>query len=115
MQTTRAELGRRIRELRKARSLSQEKLGELADLHATYVGGIERGERNVSFENLARLASAFGLTLSQLFDFQKAGKSRRETLRATLFAALQKRNELELRCVQKIVAAIDDLKGDSRE
>jgi len=47
-----------IRLLRRAKSLSQEKLAELARLHRTYVGSVERGERNVSLENVDRLAEA---------------------------------------------------------
>ncbi len=110
MQTIRTEVGRRIRELRKSRGWSQEKLGELADLHPTYVGGIERGERNVALENLAQLAAAFGLSLSQLFDFQKESKSRRDVLRANTIASLRKRDEGELRLLQKMIAAIDEWK-----
>jgi transcriptional regulator with XRE-family HTH domain len=110
MHTIRTEVGRRIRELRKSRGWSQEKLGELADLHPTYIGGIERGERNVALENLAQLATAFGLSLSQLFDFQKAGKAKRDVLRANIITWLRKRDEGELRLLQKILDAIDEWK-----
>jgi transcriptional regulator with XRE-family HTH domain len=111
MQKIRIELGRRIRELRKMRGWSQEKLGEMADLHPTYVGGIERGERNVAFENLAHISSAFGLTLSQFFDYQKGSKSRRDTLRADLVSSLQKRDEGELKLVSDILKSFDEWKN----
>ena len=60
------EIGKRLRVLRKARGWSQEALGERANLHPTYIGGIERGERNPSVANLAKLAQAFGISLSAL-------------------------------------------------
>lgn len=60
-------LGARVRELRKARSLTQEVLADQVDLHVTYVGGIERGERNPSLVNIARIASALNVSLAELF------------------------------------------------
>jgi transcriptional regulator with XRE-family HTH domain len=57
----------RIRELRGTRGWSQERLAEEADLHRTYVGGIERGLRNVSLWNIAKLAHAFGVPIAELF------------------------------------------------
>jgi len=60
------EFGKRIRALRTTRGWSQERLAEEAGLHRNYVGGLERGERNVSLVNIGRLASAFGMTPSEL-------------------------------------------------
>jgi transcriptional regulator with XRE-family HTH domain len=59
--------GARIRELRKQKGISQEKLAELASLHRTYVGGVERGERNVSLLNIIRISQALGVHLEELF------------------------------------------------
>jgi transcriptional regulator with XRE-family HTH domain len=53
-----AEVGRRLRALREKKGWSQEELGFRANLHRNYVGGIERGERNVGVENIAKLAGA---------------------------------------------------------
>jgi transcriptional regulator with XRE-family HTH domain len=61
-----ASVGRRIRDLRERRRLSQEDLAHEAGLHRTYVGGVERGERNVSVVNLYRIASALGVAASEL-------------------------------------------------
>ena len=62
--------GNRIRELRAMQGLSQEVLAQKAGLHRTYIGGIERGERNVSLENIQKLASALNYTMAQLFEEQ---------------------------------------------
>jgi transcriptional regulator with XRE-family HTH domain len=58
--------GRRVSNLRRSKGLSQEGLAERAELHRNYVGGIERGERNVGLRNIVRLARALGVTTSEL-------------------------------------------------
>ncbi len=64
----RIELGKAVRKKRRLLGLSQEGLAERADLHWTYIGGIERGERNVSLLNLVKIARALELTLSRLLN-----------------------------------------------
>ncbi|UMY20018.1 helix-turn-helix transcriptional regulator [Methylobacterium organophilum] len=54
--------------MRLQRGLSQEELASQAGLHRNYVGGIERGERNVSVDNIGRLARALGVTPSTLLE-----------------------------------------------
>jgi transcriptional regulator with XRE-family HTH domain len=60
--------GDRLRELRLAAGISQEELAHRARLHRTYLGGIERGERNPSLANLHKLAQALGVDLATLFE-----------------------------------------------
>ena len=72
IQTERARFGQKIRELRLACKLTQEGLAERAGLHPTYIGGIERGRRNVGLDNLLKLARALDVHPSVLFsDFPK--------------------------------------------
>jgi transcriptional regulator with XRE-family HTH domain len=61
-------LGKRIRELRKAKRISQEAFADRCGLDRTYVGGIERGERNVSVLNLVKIADALEVSVSVLFE-----------------------------------------------
>ncbi|NJN94665.1 MAG: helix-turn-helix transcriptional regulator [Anaerolineales bacterium] len=61
-------LGQNIRQLRLSKGLSQEKLAELADLHRTYIGGVERGERNISLLNLIRLARVLEVPVTELVE-----------------------------------------------
>ena len=60
-------LGAIIRDLRLQADLSQEGFADEVGLHRTYIGAIERGERNVSLQNLQRIANALEVPLSELF------------------------------------------------
>ena len=59
-------IGKRLRSLREARGYSQEEFAELCGLHRTYVGGIERGERNVTLKTLEKIAKALGVAPEKL-------------------------------------------------
>ncbi|MBD3892166.1 helix-turn-helix transcriptional regulator [Olleya marilimosa] len=59
--------GNKIRELRNQKNWSQEKLAEETDFHRTYIGMIERGERNLSLLNVQKFAKAFDLPIEDLF------------------------------------------------
>jgi transcriptional regulator with XRE-family HTH domain len=60
--------GQRIREIRTSKNLSQEGLAELCDLDRSYIGGVERGERNVSLVNIHLIAKALGVPVRDLFN-----------------------------------------------
>jgi transcriptional regulator with XRE-family HTH domain len=59
-------LAQNLRRLRAQRGISQEELADLAGLHRTYVGSVERSERNISIDNIERLAIALGIPVPDL-------------------------------------------------
>ncbi len=67
MEDIRVRFGKALRKRRHALRMSQEEFADMCGLDRTYVGGIERGERNVSLVNLARIAKALRVSLSELF------------------------------------------------
>lgn len=60
-------IGRRIRGFRKQKKLSQEALAEKCDLHPTYIGQLERGEKNPTVESVMKIAVGLGIPIEQLF------------------------------------------------
>lgn len=60
-------LGQRIRELRAAKGFSQESFADKCGVHRTFMGTVERGESNLSFANIAKMATALEIQLSTLF------------------------------------------------
>jgi transcriptional regulator with XRE-family HTH domain len=71
--------GKRVRELRTQAGLSQEQLGDRSGLHRTYVGGIERGERNPSLFIIKKIADALGVSLGELFSYDEGTSSKGKT------------------------------------
>ena len=61
-------VGQRIRNYRTQKGLSQEKLAELSGCHPTYIGQLERGEKNATLESIERITAALGISLSKLFE-----------------------------------------------
>lgn len=66
-------IGQRVRNYRIDKGLSQEKLAELSGCHPTYIGQVERGEKNATLESIEKIASAMNVSLAQLFE--KIGES----------------------------------------
>ncbi len=60
--------GKKVREIRVRQNLSQEKLATKAGVHRTYIGMIERAEKNITLENIEKVAKALGLSVKELFN-----------------------------------------------
>ncbi len=71
MKDIKKRFGERVRELRQDKGLSQEELAFKAKVHRTYLGGIERGERNPALKNIAAIAGALEVSLGKLFGFDQ--------------------------------------------
>jgi transcriptional regulator with XRE-family HTH domain len=60
------QFGKKVRHFRKLRNLSQDRLAELSELHRTYIGSVERGERNITLLNANKIAKALSVSLAEL-------------------------------------------------
>ncbi|AJS58485.1 helix-turn-helix domain-containing protein [Paenibacillus sp. IHBB 10380] len=75
MKTVLKAVGQRVRDLRKQLGLSQEELGEKAGFHFSYIGGVERAEKNITIVNLQKIADALDVPLNDLFVYSKYSKT----------------------------------------
>ena len=110
MSKLRESFGKRVRELRKALDISQEELGERSGLHYTYVGGVERGERNVSLESIGKIATGLGVNVGELFPFlRKKGKVPEvESLRNEIIDLLHECDKKTLKLSIKVIKEIKE-------
>ncbi len=103
-------VGQRIRNYRNQRGLSQEKLAEISGCHPTYIGQIERGEKNATIESIEKISSALGISLATLFE--KIGdEGSRNDIPLKCYELLQSKSEAEQEKLFKIISEIDDYKN----
>ena len=102
-------IGQRIRNYRTQKGLSQEKLAELAGCHPTYIGQLERGEKNATLESVEKIASAMDISLSELFN--KLGKSGGDNIAAKCYDLVASKNEAEQKQLYKMLQEMDKYKN----
>jgi len=102
-------IGQRIRNYRTQKGLSQEKLAELAGCHPTYIGQLERGEKNATLESVEKIASAMDISLSELFD--KLGKSGSNNIAAKCYDLVASKNAAEQKQLYKMLQEMDKYKN----
>ena len=101
-------VGQRIRSLRKERGMSQEQLGEKGGFHYSYIGQVERGEKNVSLLNLAKISAALEVSLSQVFTYLDREEKRTDSENdlQEILATLRYRKPDQVRLVRNVVREI---------
>jgi transcriptional regulator with XRE-family HTH domain len=89
-------VGQRIRNYRTEQGLSQEKLAEMSGCHPTYIGQIERGEKNATLESVEKISSALKISLAQLFEkLGESGSSNNIPLKCYEFLSGKSKSEQE--------------------
>lgn len=101
-------IGQRIRNYRTVKKLSQEKLAELCGCHPTYVGQIERGEKNATLESIAKISSALDVPLSQLFE--KLGGNCTDTVALKCYEFVASKSDTEQEQLYKMLLEMDNYK-----
>ena len=105
-------IGQRIRSYRTQLGLSQEKLAELADYHPTYIGQLERGEKNATLESINRVAVSMNISLSQLFENLGVANTSERNIPLECYEFLLTKSQEEQEQILKILIELDRYKGN---
>ena len=99
-------VGKRLRSYRTGQGLSQEKLAEKAGLHPTYIGQVERGEKNLTIESLEKITSALDVSMASVFEkIEERGESDNYCLQA--YELLSRKNSADRERLFRILTEID--------
>ena len=101
-------LGQRLRELRKQRGHSQERLGDRSSLSGKFIGEVERGEKSISMDSLYRVANALGVSISELANGLTRQRARRSShpLVEEILGLLQGRRASDVRRALRLLRAL---------
>ena len=102
--------GQRIRSYRMQQKLSQERLAELCGCHPTYIGQLERGEKNATLESIEKIASALKISLSQLFEKMDT-QDVSESIPQKCYDFLLSKTKSEQEHLYKLLLVMDDYKN----
>ena len=105
-------LGQRIRNYRVTKGLSQEKLAELSGCHPTYIGQIERGEKNATIESIEKISSALNIPLSRLFEKLGVAEGRTRNIPLECYELLVSKTKEEQENLYNILLEIDKYKNN---
>ena len=102
-------IGQRIRNYRNEKGLSHEKLAALSGCHPTYIGQVERGEKNATLESIEKIAAAMNISLSTLFE--KIGDDRADSYPMKCYELVASKSKPEQEQLYKILIEIDKYKN----
>lgn len=105
-------VGQRIRNYRTQLGLSQEKLAELAGCHPTYIGQLERGEKNATLESIDKVASSLKVSLSKLLENLGGENTSERNLPLECYEFLLTKSQEEQEQIVKILIEMDKYKGN---
>lgn len=105
-------VGQRIRSYRTQLGLSQEKLAELAGCHPTYIGQLERGEKNATLESIDKISVSLKVSLSKLFENIGGESSSERNLPLECYEFLLTKSREEQEQIIKILVEMDKYKGN---
>jgi len=103
-------VGQRIRNYRTKMGLSQEKLAELSGCHPTYIGQLERGEKNATIESVERITAALGISISKLFDKLGAQGDDAKDIPLACYELVSSKSKAEQEQLYKILLEVDKYK-----
>ena len=105
-------VGQRIRNYRTKKGLSQEKLAELSGCHPTYIGQLERGEKNATLESIERITAALGISLSKLFEKLDGQEGGAKDIPLACYEFLSAKSKEEQEQLYKILLEMDKYKAN---
>ena len=105
-------LGKRIRNYRTAMGLSQEKLAELSGCHPTYIGQIERGEKNATIESIEKISAALQISLSELFEKIGTQQNEMRNIPLACYELLLTKTKAEQEHLFRVLVEMDKYKNN---
>lgn len=105
-------LGKRIRNYRMQLGLSQEKLAEKASCHPTYIGQIERGEKNPTIESIGKITRALGISLSELFEKIDIENPSQRGILTQCYELILAKNPVEQEIIYHMLLELDRYKNE---
>ena len=104
-------VGQRIRNFRTQKGLSQDKLAEYAGVHPTYIGQLERGEKNATLESIERITSALKISLSDLFEKIDDKQDGERNIPLECYELVASKTKKEQEQIYKILLEMDEYKN----